>query len=131
MDTTMVPMRELSEEEATAAKAATNYYIHEPHDRLKTQPYAETNEVDTLTVQQRPEYPESEFEVNHPSELFRDTVTLTPEHGPLAEILCDGTGSIDLSAQEFWELLCLWITLASKDCETARKQPEKHFAYEG
>jgi hypothetical protein len=74
---------------------------------------------DEIAVQPRPDYPDSGIRVEHPRDLFKETITLTPEHGPLAELLCNGKPSLDLTGQEFWDLLCLWVTLSSQDCERA------------
>jgi hypothetical protein len=60
---------------------------------------------DEIAVQPRPDYPDSGIRVEHPRDLFKETITLTPEHGPLAELLCNGKPSLDLTGQEFWDLL--------------------------
>ena len=115
------PFRSLDESEATAAKSATNNYIPEPVDRLRLRPYEATNKMDSIEVQARPEYPDNGLRVKHPSELFKDTVTLTPAHGPLAELLCAENDTFTLAGSEFWDLLNVWCKLSSKDCEDARR----------
>ena len=115
------PMRALPSYEAQAARAATNSFIAESYDRLETRLYTPTNVVDEVDVQSRPTYPDSGVRVAHPVELFRNLITLTPKHGPLASLLCDGAESFELTGTDFWHLLCLWVTLATQDCALASK----------
>jgi hypothetical protein len=113
------PMRALSAPEAEAANAATNCYIAEPQHRLVQKLYTETNKVDEVVVQDRPEYIDTGVKVDHPVKLFRKSITLTPEHGPLAESLCGKDKSISLTGAEFWDLLCKWVDVSSQLCQNA------------
>ena len=115
------PMRELPSHEAQAARAATNTFISESDDRLRARLFTPTNVVDEVDVQPRPTYPDTGVRVAHPVQLFRPLITLTPKHGPLASLLCDGAEAVELTNEDFWQLLCLWVTLATKDCALASK----------
>jgi hypothetical protein len=67
----------MATKESAAAKAVTNGYTPEPIDRLAGRLYEETNTVDKIDVQVRPEYPNSGFSATHPSELFKDEIILS------------------------------------------------------
>ena len=119
------PFRQLPDSSITSAP--TLKYTNEDDATLATTLYTKTNEIVPSAVKPRPEYCGKDVSVASPVDLFKSKIRLTAKHGAFAEQLLAKTDStyIDLTAHQFWQLVCDWFTLMGKRLANALRRSKQ------
>ena len=84
--------------------------------------YVQTNHIPVVPVQPRAQCPDTHERPadNKPWNLFMPLITLDPErNGPHVATICKQrrVDKLQVTAKQFWNLLCEWITMNRKDFE--------------
>eukprot|EP01049_Picozoa_sp_SAG25_P011437 SAG25_NODE_1399_length_3116_cov_4.903547_1_plen_202_part_00 len=78
--------------------------------------YVATNVQEKIARRERAPYLDPGLSVNHPVELFKQSIILTKDNGPFVEQMLGKHENMHVSGREFWDMLCLWIDLARSAC---------------
>ena len=116
------PFKQLGAAEWATMVSATADRVPAPLHELQHRMYVQTNHIPVVPVQPRAQCPDTHERPvdNKPWNLFMPLITLDPErHGPHVATICKQwrVDKLQVTAKQFWDLLCEWITMNRTDFE--------------